>query len=251
MSIITFRAGALPRRGLLPEAPMERTFEETGGVATGYVLAIDLGQARDWSAVVVNQRVEAERVEYRRSQFQAMPGEYQRRRMVRHNLVRLHRYPLGTPYPDICRSLRDVMRQLPTLRDAPELVADATGVGRPVVDQMRELGLFPRAVTITGGFGVSGNSRDMRISKKALASLLDVVLSERRLKVPSSDPLAQVLVSELQAFTVRTTASGTEQFAAPRERDHDDVVMATALACWVAEKRPQPVTAIGIDWNAR
>lgn len=187
---------------------------------------------------IVNERVEAERIEFQQMQgIDPRPIEAKRRPMIRHNLVRLHRYPLGTSYPEIARSIRDVMRQLPTLRYAPELIVDATGVGRPVVDQLKELGLNPRCATITGGFGTSGNHSDLRIAKKVLASTLDVVLSEKRLKVPASDPLAHVLIDELRAFTVKTTAAGNETFAALRERDHDDLVLAAALGVWAAEKR--------------
>jgi hypothetical protein len=226
----------LPR----PDPGMQSSFEETAGTPTGYVLAVDLGQARDWSAVVVNERVEADRIEYQRSKFGPVPKEARRRPMIRHNLVRLHRYPLGTSYPDVCRSLREAMQQLPPMRDAPELIVDGTGVGIAVVDQMRELGLQPRAVTITGGFNESGTYQNKRVAKKILASLMDAVLSEHRLKVPSADPLAQVLTAELRAFTVRITSAGSEQFAALREKDHDDLVLAAALAVWAAEKRAQP-----------
>lgn len=254
MSIIYARAEAaasaraalaqlLPR----PDDGVLSSFEETPGTPTGYVMAVDLGQARDWSAAVVNERVEADRIEYQRSKFDPVPREARRRPMIRHNLVRLHRYPLGTSYPDICRSLREVMQQLPPLRGAPELIVDGTGVGIAVVDQMRELGLQPRAITITGGFNESGTYQNKRVAKKILASLMDAVLSEHRLKVPSADPLAQVLISELRAFTVRITSAGSEQFAALREKDHDDLVLAAALAVWAAEKRARPIQWAAVD----
>jgi hypothetical protein len=60
-----------------------------------------------------------------------MPLQFKVRPMIRHNLVHLHRYPLGTSYPEIARSIRDVARQLPTLRNAPRLIVDATGLGGP------------------------------------------------------------------------------------------------------------------------
>lgn len=44
-----------------------------------------------------------------------------------------------------------------------------------------------------------------------------------------------MLVAELEAFRVKVTASANETFGAWRERDHDDLVLATALAAWAGE----------------
>jgi hypothetical protein len=236
----------------VPTPATIKTFTETKGEATNYIIALDLGQSRDWSALVINQRVEAERIEWNEMRgVDLAPWERQRRPMIRHNLVRLHRYPLGTSYPEIARSVNDVMRQLPTMKFAPDLVVDASGVGRPVVDQLRELGLNPQGVTITGGFGVSGTYSDRRIAKNVLACLLDVVLSEPRLKVPSTDPLAQVLIDELRYFIVKVTTAGNEQFAALRESIHDDLVLAAALGVWSAENRKEGARFIRLDWKVR
>ena len=48
-------------------------------------------------------------------------------------------------------------------------------------------------------------------------------------------PLAQVLVRELQTFTVQITDAGNETFGAENGRAHDDLVLAVSLALWVAE----------------
>ncbi len=57
-----------------------KTFTETEGAPTGYVLAIDLGQSRDFSAVVVNERVEAERIEWHEMKgVDLTPWEFKRR----------------------------------------------------------------------------------------------------------------------------------------------------------------------------
>lgn len=43
-------------------------------------------------------------------------------------------------------------------------------------------------------------------------------------------------MAELEAFRVKVTASANETFGAWRERDHDDLVLATALAAWAGEE---------------
>ena len=48
-------------------------------------------------------------------------------------------------------------------------------------------------------------------------------------------PDAPVLLRELQTFTVRISAAGREPYAAWREGQHDDLVLAAGLAAWWAE----------------
>jgi hypothetical protein len=63
----------------------------------------------------------------------------------------------------------------------------------------------------------------------------------RRLAIARELPEAAVLAKELLAFKVKITAAGNETFESWRERDKDDLVLAVALACWWAERRPVPV----------
>ncbi len=72
--------------------------------------------------------------------------------------------------------------------------------------------------------------------KSLLVSQLQVLLQAGRLKVARGLPDAAVLVEELSSFQVRVTAAGHEQYAAWREGAHDDLVLATALAAWYAER---------------
>jgi hypothetical protein len=44
---------------------------------------------------------------------------------------------------------------------------------------------------------------------------------------------------------VKTTPSGNEQYGAWREGEHDDLVLAVALACWGARK----AYPCGADWE--
>ncbi len=53
----------------------------------------------------------------------------------------------------------------------------------------------------------------------------------RRLKIAKGLPLAGALMGELWAFKVRFTAKGRDTYAA-RSGEHDDLVMAVALAVW-------------------
>jgi hypothetical protein len=61
-----------------------------------------------------------------------------------------------------------------------------------------------------------------------------LLMQQKRLKVAGGMPEAALLVKEMQAMQVRQSTFGQEQFACWREKEHDDLVLATALACWWA-----------------
>jgi hypothetical protein len=92
-----------------------------------------------------------------------------------------------------------------------------------------------RPITITAGHEVVPDGAGWHVPKKELVSALQVLLQSRRLQVARLLPMASVLVKELEAFRVKITASANETFEAWRERDHDDMVLAVALAAWVGE----------------
>jgi hypothetical protein len=48
-------------------------------------------------------------------------------------------------------------------------------------------------------------------------------------------PEAAVLVRELATFSAKLSRAGSETYEAWREQDHDDLVLAVALAAWAAE----------------
>ena len=111
-----------------------------------------------------------------------------------------------------------------------DLIVDATGVGRPVIDQMRETGLEPIPVTITAGRDMTFDGEMWRVPKKALLRPLVAASEAGRLKVAKGLRGAEALQRELQAFQRRITERGNAAFGGVGE--HDDLVIAVALACW-------------------
>ena len=85
-----------------------------------YFIGLDLGQSQDYTAVSVL----AETLD---------DGAPKPKYQVGH----LERFPLGTPYPDIVRAIVSLTER-PELHGDWQLVVDAKGVGRPVVDLLRE-----------------------------------------------------------------------------------------------------------------
>ena len=97
-----------------------------------YIIGLDLGQAQDFSAVVMVEQV------------LTPPAQ------PLYEVRWLYRWPLGTAYPVIIRTLAATLSR-PPLVGRHVLLADYTGVGRPVVDQLRQQGLECQAISLHGG----------------------------------------------------------------------------------------------------
>ncbi len=98
-------------------------------------------------------------------------------------------------------------------------------------------------MTITGGDAVVHDDDGYRVPKRDLVAILQVLLQEHRLKA-ANIPGAEVLQAELLNFRVTVNPStGHDSYGAGpsgswRDGQHDDVVLATALACWYAAAAP-------------
>jgi hypothetical protein len=193
-----------------------------------YLIGLDLGQARDYSALAVVERVE--------NALTDRAGRPLSRYAVRHLL----RWPLHTSYTAVAADLAALVRTPPLRR--PVVVVDQTGVGRAVVDLLAgsELAASLERVVITGGRRTSrGAGGAWRVPKKELVLRLQGLLRSRRLQVAAL-PEREALVREILAFRVKITAAAHETFGARRERDHDDLVLAVALAAWWGERNGGP-----------
>jgi hypothetical protein len=192
--------------------------------ATHYYLGLDLGQAQDYTAICIAERNET------------MCGNLAARSGATYQVRHLERPALGTPYPAIVARVRQLVHQ-PPLRGQVSVVADATGVGAAVIDLLRDAHLSAplNAVTITGGDTVTQDGLNYRVPKRDLVSVLQVLLQTQRLKVAQALPDSDTLVRELLNFRVTVNAHAHDSYAAWREGVHDDLVLATALACWAGE----------------
>ncbi len=205
---------------------------------SSYHVGLDLGQAADYTAIAV--------VEWTPDALK-----------VRH----LQRFQLGTVYPAIVDAVEGLMGRL---SGAPDLTVDATGVGRPVIDLMRTRGLRLNAVTITGGDTAAHEGMDWRIPKRDLVGGVAVTLQTGRLKIASSLPDAATLTRELLNFKVTIDPkTAHDSYSSWRESDHDDLVLAVALAVWSADtfgggitipisaiRKPRAIPTMG-TWDRR
>jgi|SRR5215217_32830 len=158
-------------------------------------------------------------------------------------LRHLERYELGTPYPEVINKVIRLLSRHPIRHhlERTRLIVDATGVGRPVVDSFRAQGVHPVSITIHGGDTVTAEAPapeilNLRVPKRDLVGATQTLLQVRRLQIAAGLPLAATLRKELLNFRIKINiASGHDSYEHWREGDHDDLVLATAVACWYRE----------------
>ena len=187
------------------------------GQPVGFHVGLDLGQARDFSAVVVNEK----RV--------GQDG------CVFHAFRYAHRFRLGTNYLIVAQEVANLMEKLPVRPEKPELWADNTGVGRPVSDLLRDQGLTPWNVNLTAGQNWSHSGyHSISLPKAIMASGLNVVLQNGEIGFAGDLPWLEQIVRELGAYRVTATSSGVDSFNSRTEADHDDFVVAIGISVFGA-----------------
>jgi hypothetical protein len=184
------------------------------------LVGLDLGQRRDHSAIAV--------IEVEEARLAWMPS-LPRRMRIRY----LQRIPLGTAYTRVVERVREIVRH-PLLQGRCRLVADATGVGAPVIDQIKvaRLECPLTAVTITPGDRAHSTGEHWHVPKRDLLTNLLVLLEAGDLRIPRKAREAGALIRELNHVEVRHRAAGSLSMGAEGAGEHDDLVMAVALACW-------------------
>ncbi len=186
-----------------------------------YVLGLDLGQKKDFTALALAEL--------------SRGADRSRHYAFRH----LRRWPLGTAYTSIGEDVAELAERL---GGRACLVVDGTGVGAGIVDLFRRARMQDAlrvqqllAVTITGGHKVKAVPGGFHVPKKDLVGAVDSALQTRRLTIARGMKEARALTRELQMFRAKVTIAGNETFEAWREREKDDLVLATALAVWFGE----------------
>jgi hypothetical protein len=177
-------------------------------------VGLDLGQRRDHTAIATVEKA----------------GEQM---VVRH----AERVMLGTPWALVVERVRAIVSH-PRMIGQSCLVVDATGVGSPVVEMLRNarLGCEVVAVTITGGDRESQTAQGWSVPKRDLMTGLQLGLENGAVKIARGMREVGALVRELvdvRASGVRMSAEGAGQ--------HDDLVIAVALAVWKARQKKKSI----------
>jgi hypothetical protein len=227
-----------------------------------YYLGLDLGQARDYSALAiieeqlyigeawVNEVLHQQDYDEGLSAGWVSPAAltpYQSGHALRlsHEFGRpaepplavrhLQRFELGTKYTSVVDRVAALVRSDP-LRHMPAiLLVDKTGVGAAVLDSFTHAGIGAVAVTLHGGSSVNRDPQraGYRVPKRDLVTVTQVLLQNGRLRVAAGLPEAETLRRELLNFRVKINPqTAHDSYEHWREGDHDDLVLAVSTGAW-------------------
>jgi hypothetical protein len=213
---------------------------------TTYFVGLDLGQSADYTALAVVQKVPT---------YDQQTGKHSSELHLKH----LERYPLKTPYTDIADQVKSLLSGPPFTDDIrygfrirkarTELIVDKTGVGLAVTDLLKERRLGFIAVTITGlGQKVNRHAtKEYSVPKQDLVSALEVPFHKGTLKVAKGLQGWPKLREELLNFRRKQNKTTAHiSYEHWRESDHDDLVLAAALACWKATYKRKGTTRMKV-----
>jgi len=179
-----------------------------------YYIGLDLGQTHDYTAVCIATADEK-----------------------KIDIGHLERIPLGTEYPEIV----DYIHKL-TMKDkfkGIRVIADQSGVGRPIIDMMQDRGIDVIPITITGGDSVTGNEWDgYGVPKRDLVTAFKVGLQAGEVLIRKRLRYSKKLVQEVQSFKYKLSQSGRDTYDTVRQSDHDDLILSCCLVTWFVRQAP-------------
>ncbi len=179
------------------------------------VIGVDIGQAHDSAAVVVLAPYDGRRIDGHRPVW---------------DVASARTLPLGTSYGEVVHVIDTVSGDFAAAGYPVVMVVDATGVGRPVLEQVRAR-TNERAsvvgVTSTGGRRPGGRWPNLTAPKEMILDALRIALQQRGIHALWEHPaLARQVESLRRKPSGRVEAAGS---------GHDDLALALAYAVWLGD----------------
>jgi hypothetical protein len=141
------------------------------------------------------------------------------------------RIPLKTDYVEQARRLKALSEMGPYKTHCKDWVADASGVGKAMVDILETVGLHTTRVTITSSGGEAKGDGTYTVSKTDLMAALMASFAQREIKLSPKLPDYVEIMKQLRAMQASFTVAGAMTFNGA-SGTHDDFCTAIALALW-------------------
>ncbi|MDC0739399.1 hypothetical protein N6L24_14010 [Cognatishimia sp. SS12] len=221
----------MPDGRVINETNNDPAIERVTGFST-YWVAADLGQANDYSAVVVIKDEALPIVD----SGKVIVGPRQR------TVVYADRFR-GISYVDVVDHLIKV-RNAPPFGGKSELVIDGTSIGRVVSDMLWDQGVRHNAVQMTGGQDwTKKSSRYVNAGKTFMIENLAVLLASGDIKFAHDLPLRDEIETDLASFSVHTTAAGNQIITQSRSAaGHGDLGIALIVGAFASQYlKPQKI----------
>ena len=207
------------------------------------VLGVDVGQAADYSTAVLLEVIPPDPKWVEESEWTSTsvgPVKLTTRHLVEpENKETLYHVRSAErwrdkAYPEIVRLVARRAKALPE----PSVVAvDVTGCGAAVADMFDAAGVNIVRIHITGGDNVRFEDGKWRTPKRDLVAAVQVELQRGTLKIAGGQEWTRLLTDELQNFRVTIDpVTSHDSYSSWRERQHDDLVLGTAVGLWTAQR---------------
>ena len=198
-----------------------------------YLLGVDLAKSLDFTSFAVIEMA-----------YEPAAGDYL------YHLQGLDRIQ-GVDYPQIVKLILDTLTHLDKLNasgfascsmsDGPHLCLDASGLGAPVRDYLKQGHYFTGIrriypVVFTGGEAAryDPNTKNYNISKTKIISNFLSLMQHRRFDYASNLQALPLLEEEIQNFQYHATPSGHIGMDAPPGK-HDDLICAICIPLIIGE----------------
>lgn len=105
-----------------------------------------------------------------------------------------------------------------------------------------------RTANITGGVATEDIAWDeWHVPKRDVVTALQVALQEGCFRVAKALPDAETLVREARNFQWKVSKAGNDLYGAWREGQHDDLLLAAAVAVWWGQRTARRPRAGGVN----
>ena len=192
-----------------------------------FYIGLDFGKEVDHSAITL--------IEYRvipTGTLDAVTRQPLYRRELHVRLI--ERFPLHTPFLTVLARVARLAEH-PAIKHHGTLVADATGLGDPLVELIyaQKLPINFMPIKITSGQNVTLSRYGRNVPKSVLVGRLAHLLEYGHLQIAADAPQSDLLSHELLHFERKLKPGGHATFVAG-STNHDDLVCALSLAGWWA-----------------
>jgi hypothetical protein len=190
-----------------------------------HILAADLGQAHDFTALV---GITDEAVpEWSHGMKQTLGP-----RTLTVSFADKFR---GVSYVDVVQHLVLTMNRPPFI-GRTQLAIDGTSLGRVVSDQLTDAKQPHLAVTMTAGQGWTRKGFRVNAAKTTILETLSVAFASGDLTFAHDLAMKDEIVAELETFALETTAAGNQIITQARSASgHGDAAIALGIATFVAQ----------------
>jgi hypothetical protein len=195
--------------------PLQRPLQ-TAKPSSELYLGLDLGFSEDRTALAIVEEITRPTGKFN---YAEQVDEVETVLVLRH----IQGYPLKTPYREVAGMVERALVGLER-SGRREMAVDATGVGLPVIEMLREarLGVELTPIALTGGESVGQTSHARTVPRHVLLHNMRRMFEVGALRIPAKVPGTDLLLAELAAL-------GNE-----RSGQHDDLAFALAFALWAA-----------------